>query len=79
MFYVLPAVMGCTEIALAIYSDSWVTMDTASEPGVRDTSFRAIPKSIEIDILEQKNWESFLCILSLNARRMRDETIATSL
>ena len=35
-------------IAPAIYSDSWSTMDTASEPGVRGTSFRAIPQSIKI-------------------------------
>ena len=35
-------------IALAIYSDSWATMDTASRPGVRGTSFRVIPQSIKI-------------------------------
>ena len=35
-------------IAPAIYSDSWAAMDTASEFGVRGTSFRAIPQSIKI-------------------------------
>ena len=34
-------------IALAVYSDSWATMDTASESGVRRT-VRAIPQSIKI-------------------------------
>ena len=29
-------------ISPSIYSDSWATMDTASETGVRGTSFRAI-------------------------------------
>ena len=35
-------------IAHAICSDSWATMDTASGPGVRGTSFRAIPQFIKI-------------------------------
>ena len=35
-------------ITLAIYSDSWATMDTISEPGIRGTSFRATPQSIKI-------------------------------
>ena len=38
----LPALMVCTGFALLPRS----TMDTASEPGVRGTSFRAIPQSI---------------------------------
>ena len=37
---------GC--IAFAVYSNSQATMDTASEPGVRGISFRAIPQSIKI-------------------------------
>ena len=32
----------------AIYSDSWATMDTVSEPGVEGTSFRAISQFITI-------------------------------
>ena len=35
-------------IALAIFSDWWATMETASGPEVRGTSFRAIPLSIKI-------------------------------
>ena len=31
-----------------LYSDSWATMDTASEPSFRGTSFRAIPHFIKI-------------------------------
>ena len=34
-------------IAPAIYSDSWATIDTDSEPGVRWTSFRVILQSIQ--------------------------------
>ena len=40
-------------IASAICSDWWVTMDTASGPGVRGTSFRVILQSIKIIVIIQ--------------------------
>ena len=48
-------------IASAIYPDSWATMDTASEPGVRETSFRAIPQSIKIINQSLLSTLLFLC------------------
>ena len=38
-------------IVPAIYSGSWATIDTASESGVRGTSFRAISQYIKIIIV----------------------------
>ena len=38
-------------ITPAIYSEWWATMDTASGPEIRGTSFRAIPQSTKIMII----------------------------
>ena len=47
--FALPAVMRCRGIALFSWSaDWWATMDTASGPGVRGSSFREISQSIKI-------------------------------
>ena len=48
----LQAVMRCTQIASLLRStESWAIVDTASEPGVRGISFRAIPLSSKCFLL----------------------------
>ena len=47
-------------ITPAIYSDSWATMDTVSEPGVRETSIRTILQSIKITM--RRAWSIYIYI-----------------
>ena len=55
--FALLLVIVSTVIDLAIYSGSWTTMNTASGPGVKGTSFTAIPQfSKIINIRLRYNW-----------------------